>query len=153
MQTGRRSLHVSVSAQLLTVKEGDQSLRTYPISTSRFGIGFEEGSMKTPTGEFRIAQKIGHNYLSGTIFKSRQAIEQTNESSPDDDLVMSRILWLEGLELHNANTRDRYIYIHGTNHENEIGRPASNGCIRMTNADVIELFDMVDERTPVVIEA
>ena len=64
---------------------------------------------------------------------------------------MSRILWLGGLEEDNANTRERFIYIHGTKHEDKIGRPASHGCIRMRNADVIELFDLVDEDTPVVI--
>jgi lipoprotein-anchoring transpeptidase ErfK/SrfK len=65
---------------------------------------------------------------------------------------MSRILWLDGLEEDNANTRERFIYIHGTKHEDKIGRPASHGCIRMRNADVIELFDLVDEETPVVIQ-
>jgi lipoprotein-anchoring transpeptidase ErfK/SrfK len=80
-------------------------------------------------------------------------MDQSQQSSADDDLVMSRILWLDGLEEHNANTRDRYIYIHGTNHEHKIGEPASHGCIRMTNVDVIELFDLVDEQTPVIIEA
>jgi L,D-transpeptidase YbiS len=153
MQTGAKSLHISIPDQLLTLKEGDELLRSFPISTSRFGLGSEEGSMKTPTGQFRIGQKIGHNHLHGTIFKNREAIDQTADSLPDDDLVMSRILWLEGLEEHNANTRDRYIYIHGTNHEEKIGEPASHGCIRMRNADVIELFDLVDEQTPVMIEA
>jgi L,D-transpeptidase YbiS len=153
MQTGARSLHISVRDQLLTLKEGDESIRTYPVSTSRFGLGSDEGSMKTPTGQFRIGQKIGHNHLSGTIFKDREPIDQTADGALDDDLVMSRILWLEGLEAHNANSRNRYIYIHGTNHEDQIGEPASHGCIRMTNADVIELFDLVDEQTPVVIEA
>jgi lipoprotein-anchoring transpeptidase ErfK/SrfK len=65
--------------------------------------------------------------------------------------VVSRILWLDGLEDHNANTRERFIYIHGTKHEDKIGNPASHGCIRMRNADVIDLFDLVDEDTPVVI--
>jgi len=64
---------------------------------------------------------------------------------------MSRILWLDGLEEDNANTRERFIYIHGTKHEDKIGRPASHGCIRMRNADVIELFDLIDEDTPVLI--
>ena len=153
MQTQPKSLHISVRDQRLTVKAGEDVLRRYSISTSRFGIGSEEGSMKTPVGQFRIGQKIGDNTLSGTIFRNREPIDQTEQSSPDDDQVMSRILWLDGLEEHNANTRDRYIYIHGTNHENQIGEPASHGCIRMTNADVIELFDLVNEQTPVVIEA
>jgi lipoprotein-anchoring transpeptidase ErfK/SrfK len=153
MQTKPTSLHISLRDQLLTVKEGDESIRTFLVSTSLFGVGSEEGSMKTPIGKFRIGQKIGHNQLPETIFKNRQPFDQTTDDFRDDDLVMSRILWLEGLEEHNANTRDRYIYIHGTNHEDKIGEPASHGCIRMTNTDVIELFDLVDEQTPVVIEA
>jgi lipoprotein-anchoring transpeptidase ErfK/SrfK len=153
MQTKQRSLHVSVRDQVLSVKEGEKTLRSYPISTSRFGLGSDEGSLKTPVGQFRVGQKIGHNSLPGTIFKNRAPINQTADHSPDDDLIMSRILWLEGLEAQNANTRDRYIYIHGTNHEEKIGEPASRGCIRMTNADVIELFELVDEQTPVLIEA
>lgn len=154
MQTGPgKHVHISIREQRLTIKDGENLIRSFPISTSRFGLGSEEGSWKTPIGEFRIEQKIGHNHLQGTVFKSRKPIDQTGQTSPDEDLVMSRILWLHGVEEHNANTRDRYIYIHGTNHEDEIGEPASRGCIRMTNADVIELFDLVDEQTPVLIEA
>ena len=153
MQTQPKTLHISVRDQRLTVKAGSESIRTYQISTSQFGIGSEEGSTKTPIGHFRIGQKIGDKVLSRTVFRNREPIDQTEPPSADDDLVMSRILWLDGLEEHNANTRDRYIYIHGTNHEHKIGEPASHGCIRMTNADVIELFDLVDEQTPVVIEA
>jgi L,D-transpeptidase YbiS len=153
MQTQPKTLHISVRDQRLTVRAGDEPIRSYPISTSRFGLGSEEGSMKTPIGHFRIGQKIGDKALRDTIFKNREPIDETEHALSDDDLVMSRILWLDGLEEHNANTRDRYIYIHGTNHEHKIGEPASHGCIRMTNADVIELFDLVDERTPVVIEA
>lgn len=153
MQTSPKMLHISIRGQRLSLKSGDDLVRSYPISTSRFGLGSEEGSMKTPLGQFRIGQKIGGNILQGTIFKDREPMDQTAEASPNDDLVMSRILWLEGSEDHNANTRDRYIYIHGTNHEDKIGEPASHGCIRMRNADVIELFDLVDEQTPVVIEA
>jgi lipoprotein-anchoring transpeptidase ErfK/SrfK len=153
MQTPPKILHISVRDQRLTVKVGEEPIRTYPISTSQFGLGSEEGSMKTPLGHFRIGQKIGDKSFSGTVFKNREPIDQTVQPPTDDDLVMSRILWLDGMEEHNANTRDRYIYIHGTNHEHKIGEPASHGCIRMTNADVIELFDLVDEQTPVVIEA
>jgi lipoprotein-anchoring transpeptidase ErfK/SrfK len=72
---------------------------------------------------------------------------------PTEDFVTSRILWLDGLDEQNANTRDRFVYIHGTKHEDKIGMAASHGCVRMRNADVIELFEMVDEGTPVVIEA
>ena len=109
--------------------------------------------MKTPLGKFRVAEKIGHGAPAGTIFKSRVALEPGEPLPDTEDFVTSRILWLDGLEEHNANTRDRFIYIHGTKHENKIGEPDSHGCIRMRNDDVIELFDLVDKDTPVVIRA
>jgi L,D-transpeptidase YbiS len=149
---GVTTIDISLRDQLLFLKRGEETLRTYPISSSRFGIGTEEGSFKTPTGQFRIGKKIGGGAPTGTIFLSRVPLGPGDPAPPTEDLVMSRILWLDGLEDHNANTRDRYIYIHGTKHENDIGRPASHGCIRMRNADVVELFDLVDEGTPVVIE-
>jgi lipoprotein-anchoring transpeptidase ErfK/SrfK len=152
MQTSRH-VHISIRDQKLTLKDGDTPVRSYPVSTSRFGIGTEMGSMKTPAGRFRIAEKIGADTPSGTVFRSRVALKPVDPLPPTEDLVMSRILWLDGLDEHNANTRDRYIYIHGTRHEEKIGTPASCGCVRMRNADVIELFDLVDEGMPVVIEA
>ena len=151
MQTSR-SIHVSIRDQRLTVKEGDTTLRTYPVSTSRFGIGHEEGSNKTPIGRFRVAEKIGGDMPSGTIFRSRIPLGPDDPPPPTEDLVMSRILWLEGLEEHNANTRDRFIYIHGTKHEHKIGSPDSHGCVRMRNSDVVELFDLVEDGASVVIE-
>jgi lipoprotein-anchoring transpeptidase ErfK/SrfK len=126
-------------------------VHSYPVSTSRFGIGTEEGSMKTPLGNFRIAKKIGHGAAPGTIFKARVPLGPDDPLPETEDFVTSRILWLDGLDEENANTRDRFIYIHGTKHEGEIGTPASHGCIRMSNADVIELFELVDETTQVVI--
>jgi lipoprotein-anchoring transpeptidase ErfK/SrfK len=148
-----KSIHVSIRDQQLTVKENEQPIRTYPVSTSRFGIGTEEGSFKTPIGRFCVAQKIGSDMQSGTVFVGRMPL-QADEALPlAEDLVMSRILWLDGLDEQNANTRDRFVYIHGTQHEDKIGTAASHGCVRMRNADVIELFELVDEGTPVVIEA
>src|SRR5213080_3746228 len=135
-----KSIHVSIRDQRLTLKEDETPIRSYPVSTSRFGIGTEEGSMKTPTGRFSVAKKIGGDMPSDPL-------------PPTEDLVTSRILWLDGLDEQNANTRDRFIYIHGTKHEHKIGKPDSCGCVRMLNADVIELFDLVDQGTPVVIEA
>ena len=108
--------------------------------------------MKTPTGRFRVGKKIGHDLPSTTVYRSRIPLGPDDPPPPTEDLVMSRILWLDGLEEDNANTRDRFIYIHGTKHEDKIGRPDSHGCVRMRNADVIELFDLVDEETPVVIQ-
>jgi lipoprotein-anchoring transpeptidase ErfK/SrfK len=109
--------------------------------------------MRTPTGRFSIAKKIGGEMPSGTIFRSRVPLKPEEPLPPTEDLVMSRILWLDGLDEENANTRDRFIYIHGTKHEHKIGTADSCGCVRMRNADVIELFDFVGEGTPVVIEA
>lgn len=152
MQSGGTKIDISTRAQRLTLKRGEETLRSYPVSTSRFGVGVEQGSLKTPLGRFRVAEKIGHALPSGTIFQSRVPLAPGDPLPPTEDLVMSRILWLDGLEEDNANTRERFIYIHGTKHEDKIGRPASHGCIRMRNADVIELFDLVDEDTPVVIQ-
>ena len=147
-----KSIHVSIRDQRLTLKEDKKPIRSYPVSTSRFGIGTEEGSMKTPTGRFRVAEKIGGDMPAGTIFQSRVPLKPGDAPPPTEDFVMSRILWLDGLDEHNTNTRERFIYIHGTKHEAKIGSPASCGCIRMRNADVVELFDLVDHETPVIIE-
>jgi lipoprotein-anchoring transpeptidase ErfK/SrfK len=152
MQTSRTTIHISIRDQSLTLKEDDTAIRTYPVSTSRFGIGTEEGSLKTPLGRFRVAEKIGGDVPAGTIFRSRVPLRPDDPLPPTEDLVMSRILWLDGLDQHNANTRERFIYIHGTKHEGKIGSPASCGCIRMRNADVVELFDLVGDNTPVIIE-
>jgi lipoprotein-anchoring transpeptidase ErfK/SrfK len=152
MQTSRRNIHISIRDQRLTLKEGEAAIRTYPVSTSRFGVGTEQGSLKTPTGRFRVAKKIGENMPSGTIFRGRVPLKSDDPLPPTEDFVTSRILWLHGIDEHNANTRQRFIYIHGTKHEDKIGDPASRGCVRMRNADVIELFDLVDEGASVVIE-
>ena len=151
MQSGQTRIDISLRDQRLYLHRGDDTLRTYPISSSRFGVGTEEESNKTPTGKFRIAQKIGHGLPGSTIFRSRIPLEPAEPLPPTEDLVMSRILWLDGVEPHNANTLSRYIYIHGTKHSDKIGRPDSHGCIRMRNEDVIELFDLVDEDAAVVI--
>ena len=148
-----KSIHVSIRDQQLTVKDDEQPIRTYPVSTSRFGIGMEEGSFKTPTGRFRVTEKIGGDMPHGTVFVGRVPLQPEQALPLTEDLITSRILWLDGLDEQNANTRDRFVYIHGTKHEHKIGTTASHGCVRMRNADVIELFEMVDEGTPVVIEA
>jgi lipoprotein-anchoring transpeptidase ErfK/SrfK len=150
-KSAQPEIHVSVRKQQLTLKSGRKKLAGYPVSTSRFGLGSKEGSLKTPTGKFRIAEKIGDGMPLGTVFKSRRPVKVTKKIVREDDLVMTRILWLDGLEPSNANTHDRFIYIHGTNHEESIGVPASHGCIRMRNADLVELFELVAIDTPVAI--
>ena len=147
-----KNIHISISDQRLTLMEDETPIRSYPVSTSRFGIGTEEGSMKTPTGRFRVAEKIGDGLPGDAVFQSRVPLKPEDPLPPTDDLVMSRILWLDGLDEHNANTRDRFIYIHGTKHEDKIGRPDSHGCIRMRNMDVVDLFELVDQGAHVTIE-
>jgi lipoprotein-anchoring transpeptidase ErfK/SrfK len=144
-------IRISVRRQQLVLKSGRTKLVEYPVSTSRFGLGSKEGSFKTPTGKFRIAEKIGEGMPVRTVFKSRRPVKATKKLLREEDLVMTRILWLDGLERRNANTHDRYVYIHGTNHEDEIGTPASHGCVRMKNADLLELFERVKVGTPVEI--
>jgi L,D-transpeptidase YbiS len=148
----QRKIDISIREQRLRLKEGRKTLREYPISSSRFGLGTKAGSYKTPLGKFRIAKKIGAGEDPGMIFKARVPL-RPNDPLPDtEDFITSRILWLDGLGKQNANTHARFIYIHGTKHEDTIGRPDSHGCIRMRNADVIELFDLVEEGTSVTIK-
>ena len=152
MKRQQHSIHVSIAQQRLELKVGRTVIRRFPVSTSRFGVGTEPGSKKTPLGRFRVSDKIGHGMPAGTIFKSRVPLLPSDPKPASEDFVMSRILWLDGLSQENANTRDRFIYIHGTQHEDKIGQPASHGCIRMRNTDVIELFDLVEEDAPVTIK-
>ena len=135
---------IDSKTQSLRLFRADELLFAAPVSTSRFGLGFEVGSRKTPTGSFRVCEKIGGEMPIGTVYKGRRPIDPSVDWSADADLITSRILWLEGLEKSNANTRERYIYIHGTNQEHSIGQAASNGCIRMRNVDVVRLFELVD---------
>lgn len=145
-------LRISVAGQTLEVcDDGGETLRRYPVSTSQYGLGSEPGSLRTPLGEFRVGEKIGDGEPLGAVFKSRLPTGEIGLGAADDDLVLTRILWLEGLEPHNANTRERYIYIHGTNHEGRIGEPASHGCVRMRNADVAELYELIPAGAPVTI--
>ena len=153
MQTPEPIIRISVSEQRLDLVAGENVLASFPVSTSRFGLGSEEGSMKTPLGRFKIGEKIGAEFPAGTIFRNRQPLPPEEVVKPTDDLVLSRILWLDGLEEHNANTRERFIYIHGTNHEEQIGQPASHGCIRMKTEDLLALFDRVPVGAEVVIVA
>src|SRR5438067_8319731 len=152
MQSARTKINVSIRDQRLTLTRDGEEVCSYPISSSRFGIGTEEGSMKTPLGSFRIAEKIGDGAAPGTIFKSRVPLGPGDPLPDTEDFVTTRILWLDGLDQDNANTRDRFIYIHGTKHEDKIGIPDSHGCVRMRNGDVAELFKLVDEGTHVIIE-
>jgi len=145
------SVVVSVSDQMLRVLRGGDIKAEYPVSTSRYGIGSEEGSYKTPVGRFRIFDKVGDGAPAGAVFVGRQATGEIAPQGGEADHILTRILWLDGCDLTNANTRDRYIYLHGTNQEALIGKPASHGCIRLRANDIIELYEKLDRGTPVEI--
>ncbi len=146
-------IRIQVPSQTLDlIDEAGQIIRCYAISTSRFGVGSESGSNKTPSGRFRIAEKIGEGAPLGEIFISREATGRIGQEGDDHDHVQTRILWLDGLEPENANSHERYIYIHGTNAESQLGTPVSYGCVRMSNQDVIDLYDQVPSGTPVEIQ-
>jgi lipoprotein-anchoring transpeptidase ErfK/SrfK len=139
-----------MSTQTVTLWDGLRLVKSWPCSTSKFGIGFQEGSMRTPVGAFRVAEKYGDGAPLHTIFKAREPVgEWTPGDKTEEDLILARILWLEGLEARNANTKDRYVYLHGTNQEELIGQRGSHGCVRLRNADVVELYDLVPPGTPV----
>ncbi len=138
------TIRVHVPSQTLDlIDDSGEVIRCYAISTSKFGVGSEPGSYKTPSGAFRIAEKIGDGAAPGEIFISREPTGKLGQEGDEKDHVQTRILWLDGLEAENANTQDRYVYIHGTNAESQLGTPASYGCVRMNNLDVIDLYARV----------
>jgi L,D-transpeptidase YbiS len=146
------NLVIRLDQQRLYVRRGDEVLHSYPVSSSRFGSGFEPGSFKTPLGRFQIAEKIGQDQPLNTVFRARKPVTDDFDWAAEPDLITSRILWLHGMDPENANTKSRYIYIHGTNHETLLASPASHGCIRMANADIIHLFDVVETGAEVLIQ-
>jgi lipoprotein-anchoring transpeptidase ErfK/SrfK len=140
----RHRIVVSIPEQRLALLDNGVLVGTYPISTSKFAIGDAPGSRGTPLGELEIAKKIGDGAVSGTVFKDRRPTgEVLAPDAPGRDPIVSRILWLRGREAQNANAYGRYIYIHGTAEERNIGKRASYGCIRMRSRDVIQLYDVV----------
>ena len=128
----------------MAVLDRGVAIATYPVSTSKFGVGDLPGTGWTPLGHLEIARKIGDAAPSGTVFKDRRRTgEIVPPDSPGRDPIVTRILWLRGREPQNANAYARYIYIHGTPEERNIGLPVSYGCIRMRSQDVIQLYDTV----------
>lgn len=160
--SANKVLVVDATAQKMILVEQGKAVGEWVISTATKGLGSEKGSDKTPLGVHRIAEKIGAGAPLGAIFKSRQNTGQIVDiltapgADSPDDYVTSRIMWLDGLEPGlnkggNVDSKERFIYIHGTGEEGRLGTPASHGCIRMRNKDVIDLFERVDENTLVVI--
>jgi lipoprotein-anchoring transpeptidase ErfK/SrfK len=135
---------VSIHDQKLMLMENGAKVATYPISTSKFGLGDRWGSMSTPLGFLQVAQKIGDHAPVGAVFHKRRFTgEVLLPNAPGRDPVITRIIWLRGLEASNSHAFARCIYIHGTPEEKTIGRPASYGCIRMKSRDVTALYDQV----------
>src|SRR5436853_2232806 len=135
---------ISTREQKLALLDRGNLMAIYPVSTSKFGLGDWRGSRYTPLGQLQIAEKIGDNAPPGTVFKDRRRTgEIVLPDSPGRDPIVTRILWLRGLEPQNANAFTRDIYIHGTPEERLIGTPASYGCIRMRSSDVMNLYGIV----------
>ncbi len=153
--TPRDTVHhvvISVADQRLALLENETPIATYPVSTSKFGLGDWPGSGYTPLGELEVADKIGDGAPLGAVFKDRRRTgEIVAPDAPGRDPIVTRILWLRGLEGQNANAFGRDIYIHGTPEERNIGLPVSYGCIRMRSEDVIRLYDVVGRGARVTI--
>ncbi len=134
-------IHISISQQHLSIGQS-----SYPISSGLAGTGSEEGSGRTPLGRFRIASKHGTNAPKNTIFIGRLPIGTHPQDIPQGakECILSRILTLDGLEAGNANTKARYIYIHGTSDTAHIGQPASFGCIRLKPDDMVALYELAN---------
>jgi hypothetical protein len=145
-------IRISVPDQKMLVFEQGVEVARYDVSTSKFGVGDRPGSYETPLGNLEVREKIGGGQPSGMKFKSRRPTgEIVRPNTPGRDPIVSRILWLRGLESQNRRAQDRGIYIHGTAEEWSIGTPASYGCIRMRSHDVIQLFDRIGVGTHVEI--
>lgn len=155
-------LEVSADKQELVVYQQQTIIKRYAISTAKNGLGEKRNSGMTPRGLHVIRAKIGANSPINSIFVGRRATGEVyspalRQLHPERDWILTRILWLSGLELHKnrlgqVDSMRRYIYIHGTSDENALGTPASHGCIRMSNKDVMELFDLVPVGTEVMIK-
>ncbi len=152
-----RFLVVDVSAQQLHLVAGGRAITTFPVSTAAAGLGGAAGSFRTPAGVHVIAARIGDGAPLGAVFESREPTGAVwRGEAGEADLILTRILTLDGREAGvnrgpGCDSLERYIYIHGTNHEGALGRPHSHGCIRLSNGDVVALFDRVAAGDPVVI--
>jgi L,D-transpeptidase catalytic domain len=135
---------ISVPDQCMVVLENGVPIARYPVSTSKYGVGDNRGRYTTPLGNLEVAKKIGDNAPLGAVFKARHWTgEILRPNATGRDPIVTRILWLRGLDNCNRNAYNRGIYIHGTPVENLIGRPASYGCIRMRSSDVVKLYQTI----------
>lgn len=153
------SLEINLGAQILTVFDGDECVATFRVSTAANGPGEKMDSECTPRGKHVIDEKIGSGCAANTVFVGRRATGEIcdrslRERNPGRDWIVTRIMWLRGVETGfneggSVDSKARYIYIHGTPDDTDMGVPGSRGCIRMRNHDIVQLFELVDEGTPV----
>ena len=156
-------IEIDVGDQRLVLREGPKTLKTYSVSTATKGVGEKNGSFCTPRGHHLIRAKIGAGQPLNTVFVRRRPTgeiwtPELHARYPGRDWMMTRILWLSGCEpgrnrLGDVDTMRRYIYLHGSPASAEMGKPGSIGCVRMRNADIVELFDLVPPYTTVEIKA
>jgi lipoprotein-anchoring transpeptidase ErfK/SrfK len=159
---GTLRIIVRIGGQRLRLLDGDRVLMDVPVSTARNGPGERMGSECTPRGRHVVRARIGDGAPAGSVFVGRRATGEIfhpdmRSRHPDRDWILTRILWLSGLEpghnrLGDVDTMRRFIYIHGCPEDVALGEPGSHGCVRMGNADVVALFDRVPAGTPVLIE-
>lgn len=157
-------IEISIADQTLDLfDDSDKRVERYRVSTAANGVGEQSGSYRTPRGPHVVRAKIGAGAPSGAVFAGRRPTgevwtPQLAEQFPGRDWILTRILWLSGKQpgfnrLGNVDTMRRYIYIHGTPENEALGIPGSHGCIRMSNADVADLFERIAVGTPVFIRA
>ena len=154
-------IKIFISKQQLILFDEEDSIKQYSISTAKNGSGERKNSECTPRGEHIIAEKIGQGAKENSVFVGRIETNELYNSKlrdfhPRRDWILTRILWLSGIEegknkKGDVDSHDRYIYIHGSPEDIEMGYPGSRGCIRMRNSDVIELFNLVNVGTRVII--
>jgi lipoprotein-anchoring transpeptidase ErfK/SrfK len=143
---------VSVPDQVLALVDRGKLIARYSISTSKFGTGDSAASYCTPLGTLFVSAKVGDRLPPGAVIKNRIPTgEIVSVDAVGRDAIVSRVIWLRGMETQNQKARDRCIYIHGTPEERRIGNPASFGCIRMRSRDIIDLYDRVHIGTHVLI--
>jgi hypothetical protein len=157
-----KSILINIAEQNLSLRDAHgKPLRSYVVSTAKNGAGERHGSFCTPRGRHIVRAKIGAGCPENTVFVGRRATGESYSPElgarfPERDWMLTRILWLSGCEpgfnrLGDVDTMRRYIYIHGSPDEVELGKPGSIGCIRMRNDDIVELFDLVTPGTQVII--
>ena len=159
--TNDKVIDIDVNKQQLTLLQDDIALASYAVSTAKNGIGQQNGSECTPSGWHTVRAKIGLNAAENTVFAGRRDTgeifsEALRENHPERDWILTRILWLSGLEQGKnrggeVDTMRRYIYIHGCPDSDSFSKPSSHGCVKMRNKDIIELFNNIDAGTRVLI--